>query len=128
MFKKRQRKFDTFKSQMPQPQLIGDKNADVTFVFWGSVKGAVVESIKRLKEYNVTTNYLQIAWVSPFPDETVTKVLKDAKRPVLVENNMEGQLGNLIREKTGFDIKDKILKFDGRPFFSEEIAAYIIKK
>jgi len=47
---------------------------------------------------------------------------------VLVENNMEGQLGNLIREKTGFDIKDKILKFDGRPFFSEEIAAYIIKK
>jgi 2-oxoglutarate ferredoxin oxidoreductase subunit alpha len=128
MFQKRQRKFEDFKSKMSQPKLVGDKNADVTFVFWGSVKGAVQEAMKKLKEYKTTTNHLQITWLSPFPSETVLKILNASKRVLLVENNMDGQLGQLIREQTGFEIKEKILKYDGRPFFPEEIIEYINKE
>jgi len=127
MMNKRQRKLEAYKAKMPQPELQGEKNADVTFVFWGSVKGAVKEAMKKLKEYEVSTNYLQITWLSPFPAETVQKLLEGAKRPILVENNMTGQLGKLIREETGFELKEKILKYDGRPFFPEEIVEYINK-
>ena len=38
------------------------------------------------------------------------------------------QLGNLIREKTGIEIKNKILKFDGRPFLSDELKEEIKKR
>jgi pyruvate/2-oxoacid:ferredoxin oxidoreductase alpha subunit len=30
-----------------------------------------------------------------------------------------------IREKTGIDIQHKILKYDGRPFFPEEVAGAV---
>jgi len=33
-----------------------------------------------------------------------------------------GRLAGLIREKTGIEIEDKFLKYDGRPFFVEEIS------
>jgi len=128
MFQKRQRKFEDFQSKMPQPELHGEKNADVTFVFWGSVKGAVREAMKKLREYNLTSNFLQITWMSPFPTQAVSKLLKSCKRVVLIENNREGQLGNLIRQQTGFAIDEQILKYDGRPFFPEEIVDYINKE
>jgi 2-oxoglutarate ferredoxin oxidoreductase subunit alpha len=38
-----------------------------------------------------------------------------------VENNYTGQLGSLIREMTGIDITQKVLKYDGRPFSEEEL-------
>jgi 2-oxoglutarate ferredoxin oxidoreductase subunit alpha len=38
-----------------------------------------------------------------------------------MESNYTAQMGGLIKEKTGIEIKDNYLKFDGRPFFVEEI-------
>ena len=59
--------------------------------------------------------------VNPFPVKEVDAVLRQAKRRVLIENNFSGQLGGLIREKTGIDITEKLLKYDGRPIHPEEI-------
>jgi len=33
-----------------------------------------------------------------------------------LRQNKTGQLGKLIRQETGIEIKDKILKYDSRPF------------
>ena len=44
-----------------------------------------------------------------------------AKKIILVENNLTGQLGKIIREKTGLKIENRILKYDGRPFTSDEL-------
>ena len=125
MMQKRARKEKTFVEAMPQPQLVGQKNADITFVFWGSVKGAVKEAIKRLAAKGVQANYLQITWLSPFPAASVQSILDHVKRPVIVENSMTGQLAALIREKTGIEITENILKYDGRPFFPEDIIDHI---
>jgi len=43
------------------------------------------------------------------------------KKLILVEQNKTGQLGKLIRQETGIEIKNKILKYDSRPFWSDEI-------
>lgn len=125
MIDKRARKIETFKKFMPQPNLYGDKDAEVTFVFWGSPKGAVKEAMKELRNRGVKSNYLQITWFSPFPTERVREILERVQRPILVENNMQGQLADVIREQTGFTITEKILKYDGRPFFPEEIVEYL---
>lgn len=127
MMDKRMRKIQAFEKQMPQPVLEGDNDADVTFIFWGSVKGAVKEAVKMLEAKKISSNLCCITWLSPFPSETVSRILKNAKRPVLVENNMTGQLGQLIRQQTGIELKEQILKYDGRPFFPEEIVESIMK-
>jgi len=87
------------------------------FVSWGSTKGAIIDSLPHLKNYR----FLQISYISPFPKEQVLKEIKRAKKVVLVENNLTGLLGDVIAEQTGFIIKDKVLRYDGRPFTSEYI-------
>jgi len=47
---------------------------------------------------------------------------------ILLENNATGQLGNLIREKTGIEIKNRILRYDARPFLSDELEKEIREK
>jgi len=51
----------------------------------------------------------------------VTEILSKAKKLILVENNYSGQLGGLVREQTGIDLPQKVLKYDGRPFSEEEL-------
>ena len=48
--------------------------------------------------------------------------MRNAKRTMAVENNATAQLAGLIREKTGCEIQDKILKYNGRQFFRDELA------
>ena len=51
-----------------------------------------------------------------------------SKRIVLVEQNYQGQLGMLIRMSCGLDIPDKILKYDGRPFFYDELLSSVMER
>jgi 2-oxoglutarate/2-oxoacid ferredoxin oxidoreductase subunit alpha len=53
---------------------------------------------------------------------------KRSKHIVLVEQNYQGQLGMLIRMECGLDIPDKILKYDGRPFFYNELLSLLLEK
>jgi 2-oxoglutarate ferredoxin oxidoreductase subunit alpha len=70
----------------------------------------------------------------PFPEYQVIEALTKTsvlfgkqRKIVLVENNADGQLGKLIRQETGINITDRILKHDGRPFFPEELVEQFIK-
>lgn len=117
--KKRMAKLETCQAEdMPTPKLFGPEGADLTFVSWGSNKGAILQAIKDLPN----VNFLHLTWLNPFPVEAVKNILQQAKYLVGVECNYSGQLMSLIREKTGIDILDQMLRYDGRPFFPEEIA------
>lgn len=43
------------------------------------------------------------------------------KNLIIVENNMTAQLKSVIAENTGLIIEKTILKYDGRPFFADEL-------
>ena len=121
---KRMQKLETCaKNDMSNPVLFGPKDADLTIVSWGSNKGAVLEAIKHFKN----VNFLHLTWVSPFPAVAIKKALEKARRVLNVECNYSAQMGSLIREKTGIEIKNNLLKYDGRPFYPEEIIAQIKK-
>ena len=120
--KKRMSKLDTCaKNDMPLPQLYGPKEADITIVSWGSNKGSILRAMKQFDN----VNYLHITWMSPFPEEEIKKILTNARYIIDIECNYTAQLAGLIREKTGIEIKDKFLKYNGRPFFVEEISQKI---
>ncbi len=105
-------KYDTVK-------IYGDLKSKNVVVFWGSTKGAVLEAAKYLKKQ---LKFLQILWMSPFDTERVVENLKDAKKIIIIENNRTGQLASVIREKTGINIENKILKYDSLPFDVTELA------
>lgn len=120
--KKRMQKMATCAAtEMQAPVLYGPEEAEVTIVSWGSNKGAILQALKELPK----VNFMHITWMSPFPTEAVKAILAKAKKTVLVEANYTGQLGALIREHTGIEISDKLLKIDGRPVFPEEIVEKI---
>ncbi|MCK4730471.1 MAG: 2-oxoacid:acceptor oxidoreductase subunit alpha [Candidatus Aenigmarchaeota archaeon] len=84
---------------------------------WGSTKGAIVDALKDLPDFR----FLQVSYISPFPMEEVKREIENSDEVVLVENNATGLLGDIIAEQTGNIINKKVLKYDGRPFTSNEI-------
>lgn len=117
MLEKRMRKLSSIEKELKPPKLYGPQDADITLVSWGSTKGPIFEAMKLLGKDGIKTNFLQVLYLSPFPSEEVKKVLSSSKIVVDVENNFIAQLASLIREKTGIEIQNKILKYDGRPFY-----------
>lgn len=121
MMQKRQRKIDTLAKELKQPELAGEREADVTIIAVGSTKGPIKEAIMMLEKDGISANFLQIRYLNPFPAEKVAQVIDSARKTVVVENNFTGQLADIIKEKTGKNVNKKILKYDGRPFYPEEI-------
>ncbi len=122
MMEKRMKKLELFAKEMPQPKVYGDADAEITLVGFGSVKGPAIEAIKELKKTGVNANFIHLAYISPFPEKGMKRLLRETKKLLVVENNFTGQLAGLIREKTGKNITKRLLKYDGRPFYPEEIA------
>lgn len=91
---------------------------------WGSTKGAIIDALSDLKDFR----FLQISYISPFPKIAVKKEIKKSKKVILVENNATGLLGDIIAEQTGYIIKNKVLKYDARPFIPEIIVKKIRQK
>lgn len=58
--------------------------------------------------------------MNPLPIAT-EKILKKAKKLILIESNWGTQLGHLIRMTTGVFISNQILKYTGRPMSLNEI-------
>jgi len=133
MMDKRMKKLALAEREVPKPEIFGDPNADITLVGWGSTKGPIREAISNIPsaraqdegKYQISKtklNYLHLNYINPFPTEAVKKILERAKKIVDVEGNASGQMAGWIREKTGVEIKEKILKYDGRPFLPEDIS------
>ncbi|MFH1820795.1 MAG: 2-oxoacid:acceptor oxidoreductase subunit alpha [Candidatus Nealsonbacteria bacterium] len=87
---------------------------------WGSTKGAILDSLSQLKDWR----FLQISYLKPFPKEKVAEEIKKSSQVVLVENSLTGALADVITEQTGIFIKNKVLKYDARPF----TVPYLVEK
>ncbi len=123
MVEKRMKKLKSAISDLPRALMFGKTDAEVTFVTWAGAKSACVEAAEILQNEGVRANVLQIRTAWPFLSEDVTEILNGCKRPVLVESNFTAQMGGLIAESTGIVIKEKILKYDGRPINAEFVVS-----
>lgn len=121
MMEKRMKKMVWLSKNMPRPKVYGNKKSKITFISWGSPKGAILEAQRILKEKGIETNFLSLNYLNPFPTKFVSQFLSDKENIFFVEQNYSAQGAGLLREKTGIEIKNKILKYDGRPIFPEEI-------
>ncbi len=125
MHNKRFRKFENLAKEIEEPGLQGPENADVTIIAWGSTKGPIKEAMRLLARDGISTNYLQVVYISPLPAKRISEVINNANATVIIENNKTAQLAGVIKESTGLDADHKILKYDGRPFTPQDIYAGI---
>jgi 2-oxoglutarate ferredoxin oxidoreductase subunit alpha len=126
MMTKRMTKLDTAAREIPEEEKVNffrssKKQADVTIVSWGSTKGPILDAMKLLEKDGIGVEFLQIRLVSPFPTDAVKQKLAGAKLMVDIEQNYSGQMAAVIAEKTMIDVKNKIVKFNGRPMSQDEI-------
>ena len=77
--------------------------------------------LQAMKDSNYLFNYLHFSYIWPLPKDQLTELLMTFKSTLLVENNSQAQLGQLITMVTGYQIKNKLLKYSGRPIYPEEI-------
>lgn len=127
MMLKRQAKLDKLKTRLFAPVLHGVKDAPLTIVGWGSTKHVILEAMRLIKiNYALDVNFLQIMYVLPFPTEALTQQLRNAKRLLMVENNFSAQMRGVIREYTGINIEETLLRFDGRQFYPEDVVEKVV--
>lgn len=130
MMKRRMAKLDLIAKELPADEVFGPKDAELTVVSWGSNKDTVLDAMEKLSLDTKTkkVNFLSIKYLLPFHSQEVKEQLNKAKKLILVENNYSAQLGSLIQENTGIEIKDKILRYDGKTFTADEIYSELKKR
>jgi 2-oxoglutarate ferredoxin oxidoreductase subunit alpha len=74
-----------------------------------------------LKEEGIAAGFLQVRMILPLPAEEIRKHLEGKKRIIDVEDNWGGQLGQVIKEKTGLAPNYHVLKYTGRPMTTTEV-------
>lgn len=127
MYAKRLRKEVTLWKELPEPELLGPENAKTTFVGWGSTRNTMhdVMTIWNAEHPEQQINYLHYEYLWPLKWEKLQELVKRGNELILIENNATAQLGGLITQKTSYQFKNTVLKYDGRPFFIEDILEYL---
>lgn len=115
---------------------------DLLVLGWGSSKGAILDALEcmmsdaqtsptpkkaRVKKQptpkKISVGYLHYTYCWPMKTDRLRALMGKSKRTVLVEGNHEGQLGKLLQGAGVGPLPTKILKYDGRPFFVDELSS-----
>ncbi|EQD64721.1 pyruvate flavodoxin/ferredoxin oxidoreductase domain-containing protein [mine drainage metagenome] len=120
IMEKRMRKLDTYVKEIPPTDtyMLGD--ADYAIVQWGSTQGVVEEAVDILRSRGIKAGAVEVNRVFPLnPD--ISKLLKNRKKVIVVENNYTGQFNRLLRSE--FLVTTSLVrKFDGEAFYPGALA------
>jgi len=122
MMEKRNSKLNELKKEAFAPMLIGPEDHRILCVGWGSTYHIIKEALTKLNYTDVA--FLHFNQVYPIPEESIN-FLKKAKQIISIENNYNGQFSQLLEISTGIGIATKILKYNGLPFYVDELAEEI---
>jgi len=102
----------------PEAKLFGNSSSANLIVTWGSPTSIILEALR----LDTTLDYavLQIRTVCPLNPE-LKNIINKFKNITVIENNATSQLTTLLKSHFDFNPGRTILKYDGRPFFPEEL-------
>jgi 2-oxoglutarate ferredoxin oxidoreductase subunit alpha len=124
---KRARKIKAILKEMEPPKIYGPADAEVTLVGWGSMKLSVLDALPLLEQKGIKANFIHFNHIFPLDEDVVKKTLGVSKKLIMLENNSTAQFAGVLRQYTGIQMDFDILKYDGRPFFPEQIVEELEK-
>jgi 2-oxoglutarate ferredoxin oxidoreductase subunit alpha len=122
---KRMKKLEGARHDLRMPERVGPANAPITLVSWGSTHGAVREAMAMLKKKGIEVASIEFTDIYPLDGAKLKQMLSAEKFTLMIEGNYTGQLERLIRAETGWFPNDTLRKYDGEPFWPEEIASKV---
>jgi len=124
MMEKRFKKLEVADAEIPDSERVilhGDIDSQYLIVSWGSTKGAILDAIDYLQNEGLRFAFAQIKVLHPFPTRFMQNLLPSYRKVIVIEQNYVGQLGLLIRMRTGRQPDHLICKYNGRPFSFSDI-------
>ncbi|MEJ5230447.1 MAG: 2-oxoacid:acceptor oxidoreductase subunit alpha, partial [Pseudothermotoga sp.] len=121
MVDKRLRKLRDLSDEIPA-QLIGNENSEFLILCFGSTREIVIEAVEDIE--NVAVVHLQQLY--PLPSN-LTEYLNGSRKVLIVESNATSQLGKLLKMELGFTNFKSLTKYNGLPFYVEEIRESVEK-
>jgi 2-oxoglutarate ferredoxin oxidoreductase subunit alpha len=118
MVRLRAQKVKNVENDIPDLEVVGDKDADLLVIGWGGTFGSITEAVNRVRMGGSIIAQAHLRYISPFPKNTGT-VLKKYKKILCPELNL-GQLAQLLKAEYSVDIVP-FNKIQGLPFKSSEI-------
>ncbi len=113
MMEKRNKKMEYIKNMLFKSEIIGD--GENVIVSIGSTMGPILEAMEMLKKDGIETKFVRIRTLLPFLEDPI-EIIDNAKRVFVVENNITGQLENLLKIYVNRKDFIPIRKYDGRSF------------
>jgi 2-oxoglutarate ferredoxin oxidoreductase subunit alpha len=122
------KKYETAKQYVPKPIVDMRENTRIGFIAYGTTDFALEESRHQLRsEKGVETSYLRLRAL-PFTDE-VKSFVAAHDRVYVVEQNRDGQLGDILRLALGEDQRKirKVLHYTGLPCDARTITDAVLQ-
>ncbi|MBI5056536.1 MAG: 2-oxoacid:acceptor oxidoreductase subunit alpha [Nitrospirae bacterium] len=117
------KKLPLIRQEIEPPFFYGNEGPEIVIAGWGSTYGVMKEAVNMFSnEKNIAM--LHFSEIYPFPSTDkldYLRILNNAKITICIENNATGQFARLMRAETGYDFKQRINKYDGRPFTADEL-------
>lgn len=98
-------------------KVYGSSDSKTAVLCWGSNKGVCIEAAEKFG-----LKVIQVMVLSPFPEGLLKEAMNGLDRVIAVECNSTAQLVRLAASY-GIEVKEKILKYDGRPFSLNNLEA-----
>ena len=115
----RAEKVQNVKYSIPELEIIGNEDADLLVVGWGSTRGHLMDAVSSINEKGKNVALAHFNYINPLPKNT-EEVLRKFKKIVVCELNL-GQFAAYLRSKIpGLNIM-QYNKVQGQPFTAIEL-------
>ena len=105
--------------ELPTPEVMGEKDADVLVIGWGGTRGHLQSAVSELQQEGKSISLLHFNYLNPMP-HGVEELLKGHKKIVVCELN-EGQFASYLRQMFQNYTFEQYNKTEGQPFTIVEL-------
>jgi len=123
MVKTRAEKVDYIANLIPDLEVLGDKDADLLVIGWGSTQGHLISVVETLNENGEPAALAQFTYINPLPKNT-EEIIRRYKKVVVCELN-NGQFATYLRTKVPGVEFLQYNKIQGQPFTVSELVEFL---
>ena len=122
MCEKRLKRYELLKNGAILPYFYGNSEYETLIVSWGSTFYTVQEALNSINDKKLAHIHFSQIWpINP----DISQYLEKAKQIYVIEGNATGQFADLLKKEFAIKEVKKILKYNGRQFYVEEIIEYL---
>jgi 2-oxoglutarate/2-oxoacid ferredoxin oxidoreductase subunit alpha len=88
-------KLAALQKTLTTPPVFGDEEGDLLLIGWGSTRGAIEESVARMRAEGHRVSSLHLTFLQPMPSG-IGEIMHRFKRVMTIENNWSDRLGDAL--------------------------------